>query len=137
MSSSPSSSSSSSSGAGGRSAFVHLHAHSQYSFLDGAIKVKDLVKRAKEQGADAVALTDHGNMFGAISFYKACKEAGLKAILGCELSVAWGSSGSGPEQKDARKDPSTGPGRHLVVLARNEEGYRNLIHVVSLGYVDG
>lgn len=117
-----------------RTPFVHLHAHSQYSFLDGAIKVKDLVKRAKEQGSDAVALTDHGNMFGAISFYKACKEASLKAILGCELSVAWPAS---PEQKDARKDPTSGPGRHLVVLARNAEGYKNLIQLVSLGYVDG
>src|SRR6478672_11929214 len=104
--------------------FVHLHAHSQYSFLDGAIKVKDLVKRAKEQGSAAVALTDHGNMFGAISFYKACKEASLKAILGCELAIAWGSN---PEAKDARKDPASGHGRHLTVLARTEEGYKNLI----------
>jgi DNA polymerase-3 subunit alpha len=85
------SSSSTSVGASEKQPFVHLHAHSQYSFLDGAIKVKDLVKRSKEQGVDAVALTDHGNMFGAISFYKACKEAQLKAILGCELSVAWGA----------------------------------------------
>src|SRR5262249_18178190 len=73
-------------------------------------------------------------MFGAVSFYKACKEAGLKAILGCELSVAWGADAW---KKDARKDPSSGPGRHLVVLARNEEGYRNLIYLVSNGYVDG
>src|SRR5579859_4505068 len=117
------SSSTSSISSGERQPFVHLHAHSQYSFLDGAIKVKDLVKRSKEQGVDAVALTDHGNMFGAVSFYKACKEAGLKAILGCELSVATG----------ARTDPASGPGRHMVVLARNEEGYKNLIYLVSLG----
>ena len=111
--------------------FVHLHVHSQYSFLDGAIRVKDLVKRAKEQGSTAVALTDHGNMFGAISFYKACKEAGLKALIGCELNVV------ASEQKDARKDPGSGHGRHLLVLARNEVGYRNLIYLVSQGFVDG
>jgi DNA-directed DNA polymerase III PolC len=111
--------------------FVHLHVHSQYSFLDGAIRVKDLVKRAKEMGAPAVALTDHGNMFGAITFYKTCKEAGIKGILGCELNVLHN------DKKDARKDPNSGHGKHLVALAKNEEGYKNLIHLVSMGYVDG
>jgi len=111
--------------------FVHLHVHSQYSFLDGAIRVKDLVKRAKEMGAPAVALTDHGNMFGAITFYKTCKELGLKAILGCELNVVQS------DKKDARKDPAAGHGKHLVALAKNEEGYRNLIKLVSMGYVEG
>ncbi len=111
--------------------FVHLHAHSQYSFLDGAIRVKDLVKRAKAQGSSAVALTDHGNMFGAITFYKACKEAALKAILGCELYVL------PQERTEARKDPNTGHGRHLTVLARTNEGYRNLIKLVSMGWVEG
>ncbi len=111
--------------------FVHLHVHSQYSFLDGAIRVKDLVKRAKEMSAPAVALTDHGNMFGAITFYKTCKEAGIKAILGCELNVLHN------DKKDARKDPNAGHGKHLVALAKNEEGYKNLIHLVSMGYVDG
>ena len=111
--------------------FVHLHVHSQYSFLDGAIRVKDLVKRSAAQGVKAVALTDHGNMFGAFSFYKACKDAGLKAILGCELNLAPG------EQKDARKNPNSGQGKHLLVLARNEQGYRNLIYLVSQGHVEG
>jgi DNA polymerase III subunit alpha len=111
--------------------FVHLHVHSQYSFLDGAIRVKDLAKRAKEMNAPAVALTDHGNMFGAITFYKTCKELGLKAILGCELNVVHS------DKKDARKDPMAGHGKHLVALAKNEEGYKNLIHLVSMGYVDG
>jgi DNA polymerase-3 subunit alpha len=111
--------------------FVHLHVHSQYSFLDGAIRVKDLVKRSAAQGVKAVALTDHGNMFGAITFYKACKDAGLKAILGCELNLAIG------EQKDARKNPNSGAGKHLLVLARNEQGYKNLIYLVSQGYVEG
>jgi len=111
--------------------FVHLHVHSQYSFLDGAIRVKDLVKRAKEMGAPAVALTDHGNMFGAITFYKTCKELGVKPILGCELNVIHS------DKKDARKDPAAGHGKHLVTLARTEEGYRNLIKLVSMGYVEG
>ena len=68
--------------------FVHLHVHSQYSMLDGAVKVKDLVKRVAKAGMKAVAVTDHGNMFGAISFYKAAKEAGVQAILGCEVEIA-------------------------------------------------
>ncbi len=113
--------------------FVHLHVHSQYSFLDGAIRVKDLVKRAKDMKAPAVALTDHGNMFGAISFYKACKDAGMKALLGCELNVV----GDSPDKKDARKDPASGHGKHLVVLAKDDVGYKNLIYLVSQGYVEG
>jgi DNA polymerase III subunit alpha len=97
---------------------VHLHVHSQYSLLDGALKVKDLVKRVSALGMKAVALTDHGNMFGAISFYKAAKEAGVQAILGCELEVAVGSHS-----------------HHLPVLASNDEGYKNLIWLVSRGHV--
>ena len=108
--------------------FVHLHVHSQYSFLDGAIRVKDLVKRAKDMGAPAVALTDHGNMFGAISFYKACKDAGIKALLGCELNVVGDGKG---DRRDLRKDPQSGAGKHLVVLAKDDVGYKNLIYLVS------
>ncbi|MFI5299323.1 MAG: DNA polymerase III subunit alpha [Polyangiales bacterium] len=119
------------SASGGKSDFVHLHVHSQYSFLDGAIRLKDLVKRAVAHGSKAVALTDHGNMFGAITFYKSCKEAGLKPILGCEVNVAPGA------QSRARADATTGAGHHLVLLARTDEGYRNLIHLVSMGWVDG
>jgi DNA polymerase III subunit alpha len=97
---------------------VHLHVHSQYSLLDGALKVKDLVKRVSSLGMKGVALTDHGNMFGAISFYKAAKEAGIQAILGCELEVAAGSHS-----------------HHLPLLAATAEGYKNLVWLVSRGHV--
>jgi DNA polymerase III subunit alpha len=99
--------------------FVHLHVHSQYSMLDGAVKVKNLVKQVAKQGMTAVALTDHGNMFGAISFYKAAKDAQVKAILGAELEVVVGSHG-----------------HHLPLLAASEEGYKNLVWLVSRGYVE-
>ena len=99
--------------------FVHLHVHTQYSMLDGAVKVKDLVKRVAGAGMKAVAVTDHANMFGAISFYKAAKEAGVAAILGCEVEVA-----------DGRHS------RHLPLLASSPEGYKNLVWLVSKGQVD-
>jgi DNA polymerase III subunit alpha len=101
------------------SEFVHLHVHSQYSMLDGALKVKNLVKLVAKQGMSTVALTDHGNMFGAISFYKAAKEANVRAILGAELEVVTG-----------------GHGHHLPLLAATEEGYKNLVSLVSRGFVD-
>jgi DNA polymerase III subunit alpha len=99
--------------------FVHLHVHSQYSLLDGALKIKDLVRRVAAGGMRAVAVTDHGNMFGAVSFYKAAKEAKVQPILGCELEVC------------ARG----GQGRHLPVLAASAEGYKNLVWLVSRGHV--
>lgn len=99
--------------------FVHLHVHSQYSMLDGALKVKNLVKLVQKQGMNAVALTDHGNMFGAITFYKAAKDAGVKSILGAELEVV-----------------TNGHGHHLPLLATSEDGYKNLVALVSRGYVD-
>jgi DNA polymerase-3 subunit alpha len=98
--------------------FVHLHVHTQYSMLDGALKAKDLVKRAAALGMKAVAITDHANMFGAISFYKAAKDAGVKPILGCELDVV-----------------DRGRVRHLPVLAATQEGYKNLVALVSRGHV--
>jgi DNA polymerase-3 subunit alpha len=101
------------------SEFVHLHVHSQYSMLDGAVKVKNLVKHVAKQGMKSVALTDHGNMFGAITFYKAAKDAGVKAILGAELEVVMGSHA-----------------HHLPLLAATEEGYKNLVWLVSRGYVE-
>jgi DNA polymerase III subunit alpha len=100
------------------SEFVHLHVHTQYSMLDGAIRVKDLAKRTAKLGMSAVAVTDHANMFGAISFYKAAKEADVKAILGCELDVA-----------------VDGHIHHLPVLAESNEGYKNLVWLVSRGHV--
>src|ERR1700761_9632464 len=101
--------------------FVHLHVHSQYSLLDGAVKVKDLVKRVAAGGMKAVAVTDHGNMFGAITLYKAAKEAKVQAILGCELEVV----GRG------------GHAVHLPALAATNEGYRNLVWLVSRAHVTG
>jgi DNA polymerase-3 subunit alpha len=98
--------------------FAHLHVHSQYSLLDGAVKVKDLVKRVQAFGMKSVALTDHGNMFGAISFYKAAKEAGIQAILGCELEVLAGAHS-----------------HHLPLLAATADGYKNLVWLVSRGHV--
>ncbi len=99
--------------------FVHLHVHSQYSLLDGAVKVKDLVKRVAAGGMRAVAVTDHGNMFGAITLYKTAKESRVQPILGCELEVC------------ARG----GHGHHLPVLAATTEGYKNLVRLVSRGHV--
>src|SRR5580698_941559 len=100
--------------------YNHLHVHTQYSLLDGAVKVKDLVKRVSAAGMKAVAVTDHGNMFGAITLYKAAKEAHVQAILGCELEVA------------GRGHPA-----HLPVLAASTEGYKNLIWLVSRAHVQG
>ena len=105
--------------------FVHLHVHSQYSMLDGAIRVERLVQAVKDDGMPAVALTDHGNMYGAMQLYKTCKGAGIKPILGCEVYFA-------PERKDAPKHPY-----HLVLLASGQEGYKNLVRIVSLGWVQG
>ncbi len=103
--------------------FNHLHVHSQYSLLDGAVKVKDLVKRVGAAGMNAVAVTDHGNMFGAITLYKAAKEAKVQPILGCELDVARLSTG--------------GHGHHVPLLAASAEGYKNLVWLVSRGHVKG
>lgn len=110
--------------------FVHLHLHSEYSLLDGACRIKELVLRVKELGQKAVAVTDHGNMFAAVEFYNACQEAGIKAIIGCEVYVA-------PRtrfDKVTRVDSSP---YHLVLLCKNNEGYKNLIKLVSLSYTEG
>src|SRR5215471_11315562 len=107
--------------------FVHLHVHSQYSFLDGAIRIGQLADRTKELGMRAVAMTDHGNMFGALQLYKACKERGIVPILGCEINVARAVEG-----RDKRRMPVD----HLVLLARDEDGYKNLIRIVSMGQIE-
>ena len=103
--------------------FVHLHLHSEYSLLDGACRITEIPKRAVECGHTAVALTDHGNMYGAVAFFCACKEAGIKPIIGCEVYVA----------PSSRFDKNTGDGayQHLVLLCQNEVGYKNLIYLVS------
>ena len=111
-------------------AFTHLHLHSQYSLLDGAAVIKNLIPRVKELGMDAIAITDHGAMFGVIEFYRACNEAGIKPIIGCEVYTAARSR----TQKDPDKDKQMG---HLVLLAKNNQGYKNLIKIVSKGYTEG
>ena len=110
--------------------FVHLHVHSEFSLLDGANRIKDLPVRAKELGMDAMAITDHGVMFGAIDFYKACKANGIKPIIGCEVYVA--------PRRMADRDPSIDNRyNHLILLAKDNNGYKNLAKLVSLGFTDG
>jgi len=109
--------------------FVHLHNHSDYSLLDGAMKAKAMAERAASFGMPALALTDHGNMFGAVEFYLACRKAGIKPILGMEAYVA-------PDHAERSDDPQRRP-HHTVLLARNETGWRNLMKLSSLGYLEG
>ncbi|MBE6638435.1 MAG: DNA polymerase III subunit alpha [Ruminococcaceae bacterium] len=109
--------------------FVHLHLHSEYSLLDGACRISDIPLLAKENGHTAVALTDHGNLYGAVAFYRACKEQGIKPIIGCEVYVA-------PRSRFS-KDRQDCKYYHLVLLCKNEVGYRNLIHMVSRAYTEG
>jgi DNA polymerase-3 subunit alpha len=109
--------------------FVHLHVHTAYSLLDGAIRVKDLMAQVQAFEMDAVAITDHGSMFGVLDFYEQAKKAGIKPILGCELYVA---PGSRLDRKGAKGDNN-----HLVVLAANHQGYRNLIQLVTRANLEG
>ena len=110
--------------------FVHLHVHSHFSLLDGAITIPKLVGAAKECGMHSLALTDHGNLFGAIQFYKACKAEGIRPIIGMEAYVAPGS-------RLEKKRTHQGAFFHFTLLARDEEGYRNLIRLSSMAYIDG
>ena len=110
--------------------FVHLHLHTEYSLLDGACRIKDIPKAVKNLGQSAVAITDHGNMFGAVEFYKACKEEGVKPIIGCEVYLAPGS-------RFERARVNNTPYYHLVLLAMNETGYKNLSFLVSCGFTEG
>jgi DNA polymerase-3 subunit alpha len=112
--------------------FVHLHAHSEYSLLDGSIKVENLVKRAKELGMPAVALTDHGNMFGMVHFYRAARKHGIKPILGMEAYITRGS-----RHDRTRKKGEMSQIDHLILLARNLQGYHNLIRLASIAYLEG
>lgn len=108
--------------------FVHLHLHSEYSLLDGSTRISLLPKRVKELNMNAVALTDHGNMYGAIAFYKACKDEGIKPILGCEVYIS---------KKDLSIKDKSNERYHLILLAENNEGFKNIMKIVSIGFVDG
>lgn len=110
--------------------FVHLHVHTEYSMLDGACRIKDLVKKVKDLGQTAVAITDHGNMCGAVDFYNECKKNGIKPIIGCEVYVAQRTR----FDKIHKIDSSP---YHLILLCENMTGYKNLIKLVSLGYTEG
>ena len=111
--------------------FTHLHVHTEYSLLDGSNKIREYVARVRELGMDSAAITDHGSMYGIIDFYRAAKEAGIRPILGCEVYVA----------PDSRFDREFGSGEdryyHLVLLAENNQGYSNLMKIVSKGFVEG
>ena len=113
--------------------FVHLHVHTEYSLLDGAIRIKDLLSQAKDFGMPAVAITDHGSMYGAVTFYMAAQEMGIKPIIGCEVYVAAGDI----DDEKAHEKKEKGGGYHLVLLAKNQLGYKNLIKLVSTGYLEG
>ncbi|MDR1339406.1 MAG: DNA polymerase III subunit alpha [Prevotellaceae bacterium] len=110
--------------------FTHLHVHTQYSVLDGASAIPDLFATAKSDGQKALAITDHGNMYGVKEFLKEAKNAGIKPIVGCEVYVARNSR----FDKNGREDQG---GRHLILLAKNKTGYYNLVKLVSLGFIDG
>jgi len=113
-------------------AFIHLHTHSEYSLLDGANRIPDLISRAQALGMDSLAVTDHGNLFGAWTFHEQARAAGLRPILGFEAYVAFGS-------RHLREKPADAPANyaHLVLLAKNREGYRNLVKLSSIGFVEG
>ena len=113
-----------------RDSFVHLHLHTEYSLLDGSIRMKELMKKAAEFKMPAVAMTDHGNLFGAIEFYQEAQRAGVKPIIGCEAYVARGSHKDRP---GSRRDSAY----HFTLLAENETGYRNLVKLVTAAHLDG
>lgn len=108
--------------------FVHLHVHTEYSLLDGLTKIKNLVNTVKEMGMNAIAITDHGNMYGAIEFYKACKKADIKPIIGCEIYTT---------SNRLDKSPNNRRSNHLILLAKNTQGYKNLMTLVSIANIEG
>ncbi|WNR43355.1 DNA polymerase III subunit alpha [Paenibacillus roseipurpureus] len=112
------------------SSFVHLHVHSEYSLLDGAARMEELVSQAAQLGMTSLALTDHGVMYGAIAFYKACKQRGIKPIIGCEVYFTAGSI----REKGTRQEQ---PIYHLILLAKNEQGYQNLMKLTSIAHLEG
>jgi DNA polymerase III subunit alpha len=113
-----------------RDSFVHLHLHTEYSLLDGAIRMKELMKKAAELKMPAVAMTDHGNLFGAIEFYQEAKHAGIKPIIGCEAYIA-------PRSHKERANSMRESAYHFTLLAQNETGYHNLVKLISTAHLDG
>ena len=110
--------------------FVHLHNHSEYSLLDGLSKIPEMVKRAKDLDMKALAITDHGNLYGAIKFFTACREQGIKPIIGCEIYVSRRSR----HDKEAGLDTDS---NHLILLAENNAGYKNLMKIISIANLEG
>src|SRR5512140_2078540 len=111
--------------------FVSLHLHTEYSLLDGAIRIKELVERAKEYKMPALAITDHGNLFGAVDFYKQVKKAGIKPIIGCEVYMA-------PSLRTERGGTEADEASfHLILLARDNNGYKNLVTLVTKAFLEG
>ncbi|MCR5653516.1 MAG: PHP domain-containing protein, partial [Ruminococcus sp.] len=110
--------------------FTHLHVHSEYSLLDGACRISKLPKAAKELGQTALAITDHGAMYGAVDFWRACKKEGIKPIIGCEVYVA-------PRTRFDKTFDLDKNYYHMILLCENNTGYQNLIKIVSLGFTEG
>ena len=110
-------------------AFTHLHVHTEYSLLDGSSKIRELTARAKELGMDSMAITDHGVMYGCVAFFDAAKAAGIKPIIGCEVYVATRTRFDKVNRIDGNN--------HLILLCKNETGYKNLIKMVSAAFVEG
>ena len=110
--------------------FVHLHVHTEYSLLDGASRIKDLILRTKQLGMNAIAITDHGNLYGVINFYKTAKKYGIKPIIGCEVYLA-------PKSRKDRNEGERLKYYHLILLAKNKQGYHNLIKLVSIANIEG
>src|SRR5213082_2929958 len=113
-----------------RDSFVHLHLHTEYSLLDGAIRIKELMKKAAEFKMPAVAMTDHGNLYGAIEFYQEAQRAGVKPIVGCEAYIA-------PRSHKDRPNSMRESAYHFTLLARDETGYHNLVKLISTAHLDG
>src|SRR6266508_2331818 len=116
-----------------QNSFVHLHLHTDYSLLDGAIQIKPLSERLETLGMKACAMTDHGNMYGAISFYNTMKARGIKPIIGCETYLATGSR----KDRGGRAAPGEKANFHLILLAKDYEGYRNLSRLTSKAFTEG
>ena len=114
-----------------QSEFIHLHLHTDYSLLDGACKIDTLMNRLEQLKMPAAAITDHGNLFGAMNFYEAAKNKGIKPIIGCEVYVAPG------DHRDRSSNEGEKSNHHLVLLCENETGYRNLVKLVSHGFLQG